>query len=223
MDESGSMGNMGVEPIQAINSFIKEQQETIIDTGSTFTLWKFDTTVKNMIDDLPLKDVKEFTDYVPKGMTALYDAIGNAIKTKKTKTKIDNVICVIVTDGIENSSTEFTSADIMAMIKTMENNHNWKFIYLGANQDVIAVGGNMGLNTNLCSVFDASPGGLLTATRNISQSISLYRTESMTASAVLSISRNESPPKKQKPATIEDNPLIIPISRNLRVNINVVS
>ena len=252
MDESGSMGSMGVEPIQAINCFIKEQQQAIVNTDSLFTLWKFDTTVKNVIDDVCLKDIKEFTDYTPKGMTALYDAIGNAIMTKKTKTNVDNVICVIITDGIENSSLKFTSADIMGMIKTMENDHNWKFIYLGANQDAIAVGGNMGMNTQLCSSFESTPGGLLTATRNISNSISLYRTQSIT----MSLSNNVSPnspnsqraqrvPNIQRDQRVPSPPSIsptkkiktlhntmtfeaisidpIPFRRNLRVNIDVAS
>src|SRR6478752_1708467 len=63
LDESGSMHTMGVEPIQAVNAFITEQQRIPEKVGCTFSLWKFNTNVNQVIDDQPLKDVTEFKDY----------------------------------------------------------------------------------------------------------------------------------------------------------------
>ena len=180
LDESGSMGSMGNEPIQAVNAFIQEQKKTLEKDGSTFSLLKFNSTVINLIDDVPLHDVQEFKEYMPDSMTALYDAIGEAINNKKKKEKYDDVVCVILTDGLENSSTVFSHSQIKSMIKDMEENHNWKFIYLAANQDAFAVGTDMGMRADCCSNYRCEPGEMIGATREMSKAVSSYRTRSAT-------------------------------------------
>jgi hypothetical protein len=176
LDESGSMEDMGVEPVQAVNKFIDDQKVAMGDDGATFSLWKFNSTVVKVIDDVPLKDVKEFSDFEPKNMTALYDAIGHAIDTKKKKNSFDNVVCIILTDGLENSSTEYSAATIRSMIKDMEENHNWKFVYLGANQDAFAVGGAMGVVN--CAQYECEMGEMIGITRDVSDAVSSYRAHS---------------------------------------------
>jgi len=180
LDESGSMGTMGYEPVQAVNAFIEEQKKTLDKDGSTFSLWTFNSIVKKVIDDVPLHDVDEFKDYKPDSMTALYDAIGEAINNKKKKEKYDDVVCVILTDGLENSSNVFNISQIKTMIKDMETNHNWKFVYLGANQDAFAVGGDMGMRADCCSEYRCEPGEMIGATREVSKAVSSYRTRSAT-------------------------------------------
>lgn len=176
LDESGSMSSMGVEPVQAVNKFIDEQKVAMGDDGATFSLWKFNSTVVKLIDDVPLKEVKEFSDFEPKDMTSLYDAIGHAINTKKKKNSFDNVVCIILTDGLENSSTEYSAANIRSMIKDMEENHNWKFVYLGANQDAFAVGGAMGVGR--CAQYTCDPGQMMGITREVSEAVTSYRAHS---------------------------------------------
>ena len=176
MDESGSMSSLGSEPLEAVNTFINTQKNSIENDNSTFTLWKFNTDITLTIDNEPLQSVEPFTDFVPQGMTALYDAIGNAIDKKND---IDNVICVIVTDGLENASQEYTKKVIKNKITEKETKNKWKFIYLGANQDVFKEGGNIGLNQNCCAAFTAHEGheaGLLSLARHVSDSINNYRT-----------------------------------------------
>ena len=176
LDESGSMSSMGIEPVQAVNKFIDDQKVAMGDDGATFSLWKFNSTVVKLIDDVPLKDVKEFSDFEPKNMTALYDAIGHAIDNKKKKNSFDNVVCIILTDGLENSSTEYSAANIRSIIKDMEENHNWKFVYLGANQDAFAVGGAMGVGR--CAQYTCAPGEIIGITREVSEAVTSYRTHS---------------------------------------------
>lgn len=173
LDSSGSMQTMGKEPVEAINNFIDEQK--LANENGTFSLWTFNTEVKKVIDDEPLTDVDHFSEYIPQGMTALHDSIGYAISTKLTKNNTENVICLIVTDGQENSSKEYTGVQIKHLISKMEKEHNWKFIYLGANQDVVLMGENIGMKNNLCTPFDQEAGGLLEATRQVSRGISAYR------------------------------------------------
>lgn len=177
MDESGSMGQLGDEPNQALNSFIAEQKNALSD-DATFTLWGFNHEISLKIDDVPLNELDTITNIRPNGMTALFDAIGNAINTKLGKTRKDNVICVVITDGLENSSKEFKKDQIQKMIKLVEGKHQWKFVYLGANQDAFAVGENMGVYKNCCVQFEANHGELLRATRAVSKNIAVYRNAS---------------------------------------------
>ena len=176
LDSSGSMLNLNGEPMEALNGFISDQKASNDD--GTFSLWTFNTVVTNVIDDQPLRDVKPYTDYTPSGMTAICDAIGKAIDMKLTKNNHKDVICLVVTDGMENSSQEYNGDQIKQMISNMEINHNWKFIYLGANQDVFTVGAGYGMNQANCVSFSPEIGGLLQVTRNMSATISAYRSSS---------------------------------------------
>jgi TPP-dependent pyruvate/acetoin dehydrogenase alpha subunit len=66
------------------------------------------------------------------------------------------------------------------MIKDMEENHNWKFIYLAANQDAFQVGMDMGMRADCCSNYRCEPGEMIGATREMSKAVSSYRTRSAT-------------------------------------------
>lgn len=90
--------------------------------------------------------IKKSTDYVvysPNGMTALYDAIGKSVKKIQhiAKEEIENneatVVVVIITDGHENSSTEFRYEQIQSMIKELEKSENWTFSYLSNTLDAV--------------------------------------------------------------------------------------
>lgn len=174
VDESASMSSMGLEPLQAINYFIKEQQDCISGDNSNFTLWKFNNRVSLSIDNQPLKNIKAFTNFKPQGLTALNDAIGMAIHNNSS----ENVVCVIVTDGYENASKIYSHTDIKNQIMNKEQNNNWKFIYLGANQDAFKIGQNIGLNPKRCSSFSTQENdnlGLLSISKQISKDIQIYR------------------------------------------------
>lgn len=178
LDESGSMINMGTEPVGAINAFIKEQQNVLGNKGTTFSLWKFNTNVTKVYDDIPLLQVGKFSDFNPDSMTSLYDAIGLAITTKLEKDKKDNVIMVILTDGIDNSSQQYKRTKIKDMINRVEKDHSWKIIYMGANQDVFAVGNDLGLNGGSCHQYDGTPRDMRVLTSKISADVADYRVTS---------------------------------------------
>lgn len=129
LDQSGSMMRMLDEPRQALNKFVKDQKKD--NDGATFTLYTFDTFVNVVIDETPLQDVKEIEYLEPGGMTALYDAIGLAISNKIKKEKNTDVICVILTDGLENSSNKYDEKSIKDLTTRMETEYGWEFIYLG--------------------------------------------------------------------------------------------
>ena len=181
MDKSGSMASMGAEPLQALNSFIKEQQDALDDNdGAKFSLWMFDTVARLVIDDQPLQDVAPVTDYVPDGMTAMYDAIGKAVSLKYSKDKNDNVVCMVITDGCENSSREFRTSHIRELVGRAETDKNWKFIFVGA-ADIFAEGAKAGFEPTRCAAFVPSrPGMLQQLTRGVSQTVAQYRSTTST-------------------------------------------
>ena len=178
LDESGSMGIMGTEPLEAVNSFIDEQKKVMDSSTSKFSLWTFNTSVTKVIDDEDLCNVSKFENFKPSSMTALYDAIGEAITTKKNKPNCKKVICVILTDGQENSSTKYDKLTINSMIHEMEVLHKWKFVFLGANQDVYSSGKGLGIAPQNCAEFMCTKNGLLNLTRQTSATIGNYRSAS---------------------------------------------
>ena len=133
LDNSGSMIEMKDEPRQGLNAFYKTQQEA---GDFLSTLIFFNSRVSFKHKNLNGKDVPILSekDYGPNGMTALYDAIGEAIEYQKSQ-KLENVMFVILTDGEENASMKYNKKDIKEMIQQMEEDHKWVFMYLGANQD----------------------------------------------------------------------------------------
>lgn len=168
MDSSGSMSSMGNEPLQGLNNLIKQQKET---GDFRFTLVVFNEKSKTVINDMDGKDVPELTSehYSPGGMTALLDAMGNAISIQKER-KTENVLVVVLTDGLENSSKLYTSAQIKELTTEMTEKHKWAFMYLGANQDSFSVAQGLGINTSANYAY--TPAGCNQLFRGISHEIS---------------------------------------------------
>lgn len=149
VDRSGSMLNIKDEAENAVNLFIKEQRK---DNDVLLTLVQFDNRYEIVHNGSPIKSVPKYS-LKPRSMTALYDAIGRTIndvgdRLSETpeKERPGLVIVAICTDGYENASRKFTNVEISEMIKRQEEKYNWQFIYLGANQDAMRVGRDIGIN-----------------------------------------------------------------------------
>ena len=155
IDESGSMTEMGKEPVEAVNAFIEEQKK--VEDDSTITIYKFNTNYTEFCVDKPLKEFDVFDNYNPSGMTSLYDAIGNCI-SKKEKTK--GVTCLIITDGKDNASKKYNKKSVSKLIKNTEGELGWKYIYLGANQDSFEEGNKLGISFDNCHNFSTRKGPL---------------------------------------------------------------
>ena len=152
------MKSMGSEPIQSMRNFYKTQQETGKEFKSTFVT--FSDSVKFRHKNTKGSEIViNDDDFLPDGMTALYDAIGTSIDYQKN-ISTNNVICVILTDGLENSSHIYKLTEIKQLISDMEKEHNWQFIYLGANQDSFSVGSGLGINKGVTQNYDYTSGGI---------------------------------------------------------------
>ena len=113
---------------------------------------KYDTYISTILfndkyeylhDKVLINDVNELTreDYQVGGCTSLYDAIGNAINNVDKK-KTDKVMFIIITDGYENASREYSNNKIKKMIKS---HSDWEFIFIGADIDSYSVGDSIGI------------------------------------------------------------------------------
>ena len=145
MDGSGSMHSMGSEPLNGLNNLIKKQKES---GDFLFSLVVFDNLPSIVFNNVNGNDIPIMTtfhyDAENGGGTALNDAIGFSINLQK-KTKTKNVIVAILTDGLENASSNFNNDQIKLMITEMTEIYKWTFMYLGANQDAFKVGRNLGI------------------------------------------------------------------------------
>ena len=136
IDSSGSM--MGSEK-DVVGGFKKtiEEQKAVKDGECIVSLYEFASDVKQVYLGKSLDNVEDI-DYKVGGMTRLYDGIGTAVDEigrwladKPEDERPSKNIVVIITDGGENSSTEYRLKDIKERIKTQENVYNWSFVYLG--------------------------------------------------------------------------------------------
>jgi hypothetical protein len=182
LDRSGSMASMAKEAIGGFNGFLESQQKLPGDARLTLVLFDHEYIVK--YDERPIKDVPPLDEhtYVPRGTTALLDAIGRTINTigeRLDKTpepeRPGKVIIAILTDGLENASQEFKPKQIRSMIEHQREKYTWEFIYLGANQDAIAVGETMGIASGCAVTFNETPEGASQAFAAVNLTIGAYR------------------------------------------------
>src|SRR5262249_34920935 len=139
VDRSGSMAACQSDAEGGLNTFINEQKR--LPGESLFTLVQFDTEYEFVHKGIPIRDVPPY-HLVPRGSTALLDAVGRAIietgerlRNMKEADRPGLVVFVILTDGQENSSREFQLAKIKEMVQHQQDVYKWQFTYLGANQD----------------------------------------------------------------------------------------
>ena len=182
LDRSGSMASMAEEAIG--DSMPSSNHSKQLPGDAKLTLVLFDHEYLVMYDGCPIKEVLPLDKhtYVPRGSTALLDAIGRTINTigeRLDKTpepeRPGKVIIVILTDGLENASQEFNSKQICWMIEHQREIYSWEFIYLGANQDAIMVGERMGIAVGCSTSFEGTPEGMGQAFAAVNQTIGAAR------------------------------------------------
>lgn len=152
LDRSGSMAGLEADTVGGFNSLIKDQKNS---EGRAFvTTVLFDTEFIYVHDREDIAKVEPLTekDYVPRGCTALLDAVGMTIqhiagihKYARPEDVPSKTIFVITTDGMENASREYKYDTVKKLIKKEQEKYGWEFIFLGANIDAAATAGSMGI------------------------------------------------------------------------------
>lgn len=148
VDRSGSMESIREDAEGGINAFLRKQAEQ--PGNAMLTLVQFDTDYEFAHQGVSIGSVPSY-QLVPRGSTALLDAVGRAITetgmrlaSMPESNRPGLVVFVVMTDGLENSSHEYTLERVREMIEHQQSKYNWQFTFLGADQDAFASGGAMG-------------------------------------------------------------------------------
>ena len=142
LDRSGSMQALWGEALHSVNAYVKKLAEDQIDTGVTLATFDKDgeqfkfEIIRDRIVPSTWKAVSD-EDASPRGMTPLNDAIGRIVALAKAGfngTPYDKLALIVMTDGLENASREYTHKAAKALLDDCRAK-NWQVIFLGANFD----------------------------------------------------------------------------------------
>ncbi|WP_378736460.1 VWA domain-containing protein [Nocardia brasiliensis] len=164
LDRSGSMQSIKSDTEGGFSAFIEEQRK--VPKTIEVTLAQFDTEYECLYSNRPIAQVPPL-DLQPRGMTALYDAVGRLITDigaelakRPEPERPSTVIVVVLTDGHENSSKEWSHAAVKSLITQQQEVYSWNFLFLGANMDAVAIGTEMGFDPRNSITYAAAPQGV---------------------------------------------------------------
>jgi hypothetical protein len=192
LDESGSMESVRDATISGFNEWLGTMQRGGGDIR--FTLMKFDTEYRPLEENVPIGDVKELdrVRYEPRGMTALYDAIGHCVKIVEGQVgKKDRALVCVLTDGHENSSREMNRSSTEALIRDLEAKGNWTFTYLSASPSAFDDAAVIGIRAGNTAVFAATPQGTRSAMGGHSHATASYLSQAGPQSASFYVDPDE--------------------------------
>jgi hypothetical protein len=178
VDRSGSMESIREDMEGGIKTLLEEQGK---EEGTCLvTLAQFDTEYELVAEGVPVAELEPY-HLVPRGSTALLDAIGRTIG--QVKGRLDtldpvqrpgHVLVAVITDGMENSSREWSRMQVMDSVKARIA-EGWDFTFLGANQDAIQEGGRLGVDADSSLTYEGSARGTAQAFSAMSTSMGRKR------------------------------------------------
>lgn len=182
LDRSGSMSGLESDTIGGYNALLEKQKSEAGETVVTTVL--FDDRFELLHNRINLKSIAPITqdDYYVRGSTALLDAIGktiniiaNAQRHNAENLRVEHVMVVITTDGMENASKEYGYRKIREMIETEKEKYGWEFIFLGANIDALETAERFGINRDRATNYNADSEGTMLNYQVISETVSNLR------------------------------------------------
>ena len=190
VDSSGSMTS-SIDDVKGGFKRIIEEQKANTKGECAVSYFDFNSTVTEVYRGKDVKEINSELNYTPFGMTALMDGVGIAIDTigkwlnsMPEDEKPEQNMIVIITDGGENFSKEYSANRVREMIKHQQDKYSWNFVFLGAD---------------LNNVKDAIDLGI--ATRGVTTKSTLGKSYDIINSSI-SLYRNTSGTKEQKLDTV---------------------
>ncbi len=184
IDKSGSMQSKIDMAISGFNEFLMEQKKVEGKALVSTVLFSSYNKERTLYEDIDIEGCKylDKDTYTTDGMTALYDAIGKTINHEIDKLgnlpleeRPEKILCVILTDGEENSSRNFTKDSIKKLINEMKEDFKWEFIFLAANEEASTQAETMGISKGNSYAFTNDAEGLKDAYRGVSYATTSYR------------------------------------------------
>ena len=181
IDRSGSMGGLEKDTIGGYNAFLEKQKQ--VEGSIIVTTVLFDDKYELLWNGLDAEKVKLTSkEYFVRGSTALLDAVGKTIldvgfrlSNVLEHQRPSKVIFVIITDGMENASREFTYNKVQELILHQQSKYDWEFIFLGANIDAAKEAGNIGISEDNAIHFEATEDGIEMVYSTVCEAVSEIR------------------------------------------------
>lgn len=182
LDRSGSMSGLEADTIGGFNSMINKQKDEEGDVYISTVL--FDDRSEVLYDRVSASKVEPMTDkqYYVRGCTALLDAIGGAIhhianvhKYAREEDRPEKTLFIITTDGMENSSRQYTYDKVKKLVEKQKKKYGWEFLFLGANIDAIEVAGRFGIAANRAINYESDHIGTRLNYQVLGNALSAFR------------------------------------------------
>ena len=182
LDKSGSMAGLENDTIGGFNSMLTKQKAVEGECHITTVL--FDNNYRLLHDRIDIRAVGLITEkeYSVGGSTALLDAIGRTIhkianvqKNTAEDYRAEKVLFIIITDGEENSSREYSAEKIKEEIERKKRKYGWEFIFLGANIDAVKTAGRFGIKADRAVDYLADSDGITLNYEVMNEVVSEFR------------------------------------------------
>lgn len=176
------MLSIAADTIGGFNRMLADQKAQ--PGEASFSLVQFDHEYQVVYTAVPIRQVEPLTEktFEPRGSTALLDAIARTVDATGARLaampegeRPQKVICVIVTDGQENASKEFSRRQVFEKISHQRDVYQWEFLFLGANQDAISEAGAIGVPATHAMNYAASAAGVASSYDSVSRATSRAR------------------------------------------------
>jgi hypothetical protein len=176
------MSTVAPDTIGGFNRFLDDQQKA--PGTASISLHQFDHEYETVLNGIDVKRAQPLTSatFVPRGNTALMDAIGRSIVDTGSRIermpnheRPEKVVMVIVTDGRENASKEYNQAKVHEMITHQRDKYAWEFVFLGANQDAIKAATNLGMAAGNAMSYAHNAAGSTKAFASVGSNLKKFR------------------------------------------------
>ena len=186
VDRSGSMQSILDDAIGGFNTFLAAQQRQPGEAKLSLILFDHEYQVVHQAVDIQQVEPLNQDTYVPRGSTALLDAVGKTIDAVGERLaataeseRPSQVIVSILTDGYENASQTYSKPKVAEMIKHQTEKYSWAFEFQAANMDAFAAAKELSIAPDRVVQFEATGEGVREAFVQQSQRISAMRSQDM--------------------------------------------
>jgi uncharacterized protein YegL len=188
LDRSGSMNNGWQKTVDGLNLYINNLKAQKAEDGieTTINFYTFDDKFETFLEAVNIDDYTDtgYHQILPRGGTSLNDAVCKAITSTQSSFigEEPNVTFIVVSDGGENSSKEYTSEDTKKMVAEYDAKDNWTFVMLGAEINAWSQAQSVGFSAS-GNTMTYDKADSMAAFSKLSTATSMYRSSGMTKSA----------------------------------------
>lgn len=184
LDRSGSMIDIASDMIGAVNTFFDGQRNLPGDLNVTLVQFDSQNPYEVIHNVVPIDKVPNLTEktFIPRGNTPLLQAIGTGIVNTgirlaalRESDRPGKVLFIIVTDGQENTPMDYTREMINEMITRQQKEYSWQFMFLGSNQDAIAVAKSYGILRSNSLTYYSNTASVDAVACSLNSSVKGYR------------------------------------------------